>query len=274
MTAVAVMTTVELLSFSPQALRADNLFASLVTTSKGRVEIVRRSQYRGGSDLLMLWGPGHPSRFEPMRKQIAAGGHVVCFDLSYFDRHRKVRVSIDAAHPQAYVMRKDRPDTRWRAEGLRTENVWNPDGPVIVAGIGDKAKLQYGSMVDTWERDQIAACKARGWKVQYRPKKRDGSGPPGIFVASSAVPIETALRGASLVMTWHSNVAVDAIRMGIPVVCRDGAAAAVCPSALPPAGQVPPLSAALRDRFLANLCWFQWVPDEPGFWPFLAELLA
>ncbi len=108
----------------------------------------------------------------------------------------------------------------------------------------------------------MTACRAAGRDVQYRGKR------------SSCVPIDRALQGAGLVVTWHSNVAVDAIRMGVPVICKDGAAAAVCPSELPPSGQVPPLSAALRDRFLANLAWFQWLPDEPGIWPFLQELFA
>ena len=50
------------------------------------------------------------------------------------------------------------------------------------------------------------------------------------YLGLSLPLIDQALTGCSLVVTWHSNVAVDAIRMGIPVVCRDGAAAAVCPS--------------------------------------------
>jgi hypothetical protein len=51
-------------------------------------------------------------------------------------------------------------------------------------------------------------------------------------VLTTDQPIEHVLAGASLVVTWHSNVAVDAIRLGIPVICREGAAAAVCPSEL------------------------------------------
>jgi hypothetical protein len=81
------------------------------------------------------------------------------------------------------------------------------------------------------------------------------------------------LAGSSLLVTWHSNVAVDAIRMGIPVVCREGAAAAVCPSELPET--IAPMADDVRDRFLANLAWFQWRPDEaPEFWRWVPEVLA
>ena len=74
-------------------------------------------------------------------------------------------------------------------------------------------------------------------------------------------------------MTWHSNIAVDAIALGIPAVCVDGAAAAVCPAELPE--EVRPFDPALRDRFLANLAWFQWAPSEAReCWAFLRGLLG
>jgi hypothetical protein len=61
--------------------------------------------------------------------------------------------------------------------------------------------------------------------------------------------------------------------MGIPVVCRDGAAAAVCPNLL--TDHPEPLSPDVRQRFLANLAWFQWRDDEAeSLWRFLQELLA
>jgi hypothetical protein len=87
-------------------------------------------------------------------------------------------------------------------------------------------------------------------------------------------PIDQALAGASLVVTWHSNVAVDAIRLGLPVICRDGAAAAVCPSDFRTTDPQP-LPASVRDRFLANLAWFQWSNSEAAaFWPWAQEMLS
>jgi len=39
--------------------------------------------------------------------------------------------------------------------------------------------------------------------------------------------------------------------------------------------EAPPLAADVRDRFLANLAWFQWAPSEAAqTWRFLTELLA
>jgi hypothetical protein len=256
--------SVEVLRFEPQSRRTAALFEALTDAARKRgIEVSDSSTYRGQSDWLMLWGAGAPSRFGPMAEQIARGGRVLAWDLAYWDRYQKMRVSINGPHPQQWVMTKDWPADRFIADRVPVSNDWNPDGPVIIAGLGDKARVQYGAdIIDAWEARMKAECQARGWAVTYRAKR-------------DPLPIEQALKGASLALTWHSNVAVDAIRMGIPVVCQDGAAAAVCQSVLPPTGQVRPLSAALRDRFLSNLAWFQWNTGEAAqCWAWLRELLA
>lgn len=262
----ALVLTVELLQLQPQSHRATVALEALRRAAPAaHVQVTPTTSYRGGSDLLLLWGPGAPNRFEPMRQHVAGGGHVIALDLSYWQRDHKVRVSIDTAHPQAWVMRREWPSSRVRSDRIVVENRWNPDGPVILANIGEKALVQYGAAVATWEARLTQACRARGCVVVDRPKR------------GSIVPIDRALKGASLLVTWHSNAAVDAIRLGIPVICQDGAAAAVCPSELPAFDQPQPLAQALRDRFLANLSWFQWgtTPAEAlGCWRWLRELLA
>jgi hypothetical protein len=275
----AVALAVEILTCQPENVRATKLFAALAAARPHGVTVAQTQRYRGGSEWLMLWGPGAPERAEVMRQHVAAGGHAIVWDLAYWQRDVKARVSIDAAHPQAWVMRRDWPASRLAADLVPpVSHAWNPRGPVVVAGIGDKARVQYGAgTVDAWERSMIVACRER-WpdrQVVYRKKKVSSPEPSDVCLSSPAIPIEQALRGASLVVTWHSNVAVDAIRLGIPAVCRDGAAAAVCPSALDPVADPAPLPDAVRDRFLANLSWFQWAPSEAqACWAFLEAVLA
>lgn len=269
--------TVEMLAFRPETPRARSVMNALVSQAHPYARVRNTFQYQGGSDVLCLWGPGAPDRFEPMRRQLAAGRRVVCFDLAYWDRHQKFRVSIDAAHPQAWVMRRDWPRIRFENDqlytGVAVADVWKTDGPVIVAGIGEKARVQYGDAVSAWERTMIDEARRRGRTVWYRPKKPDQPAPTGVLRAPTG-PIESVLTGASLVCTWHSNVAVDAIRLGIPAICRDGAAAAVCPSTWTE-DEPQPLSVSIRDRFLGNLAWFQWSTSEAAAcWAWLAELLS
>lgn len=276
-TAVAV--DVEMLTFQPENVRATRLFAALAAACPLGIATTQTARYRGASPWLMLWGPGAPERAEVMRQHIDAGGRAIVWDLAYWNRDVKARFAIDAAHPVAWVMRDALPTGRLQGDVMFTpvSDQWNPTGPVVVAGLGEKARVQYGAgTVDAWERSMIAACRAR-WPdrpVVYRKKKVGSPEPDGVQVTGPGVPIEQALRGASLVITWHSNVAVDAIRLGLPVVCRDGAAAAVCPSTLDPDAAPQPLSAAVRDQFLSNLAWFQWAPSEAvACWRFLEGLL-
>lgn len=276
MPAVAV-SAVEVLHCQPEIDRAGLALRALATSAASAGHHTNRTTtYRGDAPWLVLWGPGAPARAAIMRQHIARGGHVLALDLSYWQRHAKVRVSIDAAHPSAWVLRRDWPTERLKTDGIAIRDQWNPDGPIIIAGIGRKARAQYGDAVAAWERDMIAACRRR-WptrRLVYRVKQMDAPRPPDVAVDCGLGPIDAALCGASLVITWHSNVAVDAIRQGIPVVCKDGAAAAVCPAELPDAPV--PLPTSLRDRFLGNLAWFQYeLPREARlFWTWAEAVLS
>jgi hypothetical protein len=275
----AVATAVELVQFPPESTRALGLFTALTAAAQGAgVEVVTTTQYRGGTPWLLLWGPGAPARRTVMDRHLLAGGHVLAWDLSYWSRNHKARVSFDAAHPWKWVMRSSLPALRFQSDPVPVENAWKPNGHVVVAGLGDKARVQYGpDVIDAWERAMIRDCRER-WPtrpVMYRKKKIASPVPDRVEVASCGTPIETVLRGASLVVTWHSNVAVDAIRLGIPAICRDGAAAAVCPSTLE--AEPTPLPVAVRERFLHNLAWFQWgtSPAEcAAFWTFAQGMLS
>lgn len=267
--------TVHVLHVAPQTGRAKAALQAISAAAAHARHVVSDSNVHGlaaPADVLVLWGPGEPSRIAITQQHVATGKHVVALDLAYWQRETKFRVSIDAAHPHGAVMRRDLSPSRLLADGIRLEHAWEPTGPVIVAGIGDKATVQYGAVVRDWEDTMIAEARARGYAVQYRRKKQDGAIPHDVTPTRDG-PIDPVLRGAALVITWHSNVAVDAIRLGIPVICRDGAAAAICPPTWPE--RLAPPDDALRARFLANLAWFQWAPSEAdACWAFLLEVLA
>ena len=271
--APASIRSAEFLTFEKSSSRAAQIFGALMTAAPD-IRMKHSYHYTGDSDLLVVWGAGSPLRWPALERQRSMGKHWVAFDLAYWHRDVKVRLSIDAPHPQAWVMAREWPAHRWQADRVPVSDAWDPSGPVIVAGLGDKARVQYGAgVVDRWEGEMIRQSQARGRRVLYRPKAAHSPVPAGLSAVIGS--IDAALRGASLVCTLHSNVAVDAIRLGIPVVCQDGAAAAVCPSTIP--ADLRPLAPSVRDRFLANLAWFQWgfTPDEArGCWAFLRELLA
>jgi hypothetical protein len=184
------------------------------------------------------------------------------------------RFSVNALHPQEWVMREPLKQTRFLKKPQGFADWWNPDGHVVLVGLGPKTADQYGLRGSEWEARKLAQIRAAlpGRKVIFRPKP--GSPFTGLDVeADQSSPIERVLDGAYLAVCRHSNVAIDAMRCGIPAAVEDGAAAAVCG---PGFVDRKPVSEAVRAEFFRNLSWFQWSIQEcwkGDCWPFLLKLI-
>jgi len=232
--------------------------------------IVRNQRYLGQSDLLMVYGMGHVGRRPWIDKHLSSGRHMVGFDLGYWMRggetDRAMRMTIDQDHPQAWL--DDRPAERFDSSGVKLREDYDPNGPIVLVGLGPKTNTALAQPWLTWERDALKRIRAAYPRAEviFRPKREDGTTLPGTS-KMAGMPIEQVLKGASLVVCRHSNVAVDACIAGIPVVCWDGAASALYGNEL--AFPVRP-TLEQRLRFLRNLAWFQWRPSEAAqCWQFL-----
>jgi len=233
------------------------------------VPFVQGDDYTGRGKMLVLYGGGAPDRQAAMRQH---RGTWVALDLGYWNRDATMRVSINSLHPAPELMRDFGPE-RFAASGLKLREDADPAGPIIIIGMGNKSRETHGG---GWERRALERVRAvyPGRPVVFRPKNRSDSVPmPGCQLSDPTRPIVEVLRGASLVVCRHSNVAVDACLAGVPVVCEDGAARALygCDLAAP----INP-SAAERLAFLERLAWWQWNFDElkrGAFWNWLQQLV-
>lgn len=224
--------------------------------------------YEGGARLLMTYGLGHPERRVWQEAHKRSGGRVVGWDLGYWHREEAMRLTIDDDHPARLLW--DMPAKRWARARIALRNDCDPAGPIVLVGIGRKSRAQFGFAAMEWEQRTLAAIQQAypGRPVVYRPKRPESL--DGCPVAAGA--IEDVLRGASLVVCRHSNVAVDACIAGVPVVCEDGAAAALYGSDLRDPFNPDVMQ---RRRFLENLAWWQWKPSEaPQAWQFLLTACA
>lgn len=223
--------------------------------------------YTGNSGLLMSYGLGHLQRRQWTEGHVSNGGRLIGWDMGYWDRDVAMRCTIDQGHPHRWL--RDMPEDRWASAGIALRNDWNPKGPIVLVGMGVKSRHQFGFQGQEWELRTLAAIRAATKReVLYRPKKTEQLD----RCRNAEGPIEEALRGASLVVCRHSNVAVDACIAGIPVVCEDGAAKALYGSDL--TCPVNP-SEAERLRFLQNLAYWQWTPSEAmQAWKFLLTVLG
>lgn len=232
---------------------------------------------RPGS-VLVTYGLGGRDRLPHAQEHQRRGGRFVAFDAGYWERKtldRKFRLSIDGFHCPALIMRGPDPSgDRLASSGLMITDAHHPKGDIVLVGNGPKSQAIGAA---GWAAAKSRELRNR-WpqrRVVYRPKRavieRDI-----VSVGVDAVnPIETVLQKASLVVCLHSNVAVDACRMGIPVVCEDGAASAIYPSRLEDEAAQP--DAETRMRFLRRLAWWQWSRSEVQrgeIWPWLLEQLA
>lgn len=226
--------------------------------------------------MLVLYGMGGPDRagYRDHRPLIA-------FDAGYWQRKlephkRKFRVSFNGDHCPDYIFKGACP-SRQRLDSARLAfgEVARLQGPILLVGNGPKT-LVSGALGWTAKRSRDVKMAFPERRVIYRPKpRRPKEG--GVMYSSLSSPndIDDVLNGISLVVCRHSNVAIDACRLGVPVVCDAGAAACIYPSKLADFRLQPSMEKRLE--FLTRLAWFQWSPEEclgDVFWPWALKMLC
>jgi hypothetical protein len=212
---------------------------------------------------LVLYGLGGADRFG-----YASRSRLMSFDLGYWERkcaNRKFRVAVNGLHSPQLIMGGKPPGAgRWLCSGLTMQQSGALRGPVLLVGNGPKSNAVGAN---GWAAAKSRELKALGLPVLYRPKPGKPEEPGVIHDGIAEGEIEDVLARVSLVVCRHSNVAVDACRLGVPVVCEDGAAAAIYPAAMADRDKQP--ARQVREEFLHRLAWWQWSREEVqngAFW--------
>lgn len=189
---------------------------------------VESSVYQASSPWLLLYGVGEPTKAAARKGQLKRGWNVGMFDLGYFGKTddpmtNHGRVSLNDLHPHRCMGVTPADPARWLSHGISLREDWDPQGPIIVIGMGQKSRAQL-KLVD-WEYSKLREMQRRfpKRKILYRPKRTEHE----LFwphTSNPDTPIQEVIRGASLVVCRHSNVGVDCCIAGIPVETEDGAA--------------------------------------------------
>lgn len=249
------MATVEILS-------AHKLSASMMPVINGLRHAMHRdgctvrstSIYEGQSEWLMLAGVGSSAHHAARVRQIANGGRVLHWDHGYFDREKvtgNMRMCIDADHPQHLLDFTPDDSSRWDAAGIALREDFDPDGHVVLVGMGEKSRSYLNQ--HRWEEhtfERLVRQYGRQ-RIVYRPKGVDRKRLP--CQTDKRIDIADVLRGAALVVCRHSNVAVDATIAGVPFQAIDGAAMWLASK---------PFTVENRVAFLRRLAWWQWRSHE------------
>lgn len=232
-------------------------------------------EYRPCSTLL-LFGLGGADRLPIAERHMQSGKTLVAFDLGYWDRKlplnlRKYRVAINGFHPRN-VMNGPYPGAkRWQSANLEIAPARTVIGPIMLVGNAPKS-VAVGAGDWTANKSRELRELFPEAKILYRPKPKRPHEPGVIYDEVSTGQIESELSRVSMVVCRHSNVAVDACRLGVPVVCDDGAAACIYPQQLQNYLQQP--SDKERAEFLHRLGYWQWSANEAReFWQWIIKAI-
>lgn len=243
------------------------MFSAMVRTAPRTVKVSVVAKPSGYADFAVLWGLTAPHSLQDAARQTEAGGRIICLDLGYFSRDKPdpmIRVSIDHGHPWRLFDSTPSDDTRLRELPVSIWDGYQRDGHVVVVGLGDKSRskdLRY------WERDVTEKLREEfpDRELVYRPKFKSSVRNIDGLITRADLDVRDVLKGASLVVCVHSNVAIDAVCAGVPFRCSDGAAYWLSDKEY---------SLENRVLFLRKLSYWQWRPSEAAsMWKFLLEML-
>lgn len=250
---------------------AKAMIESLIA-SAGALDVRRLEAEPRPDAYVVLYGLGGSDRV-----RFANRKRLIAFDAGYWERrgnNQKWRVSVGGFHCPSRIMAGASPGpARWQSSHLQFHAAKPHHGPILLVGNGPKSNV-VGA--DGWSARKCEELRKAfpGQRILYRPKPRRPHEPGVKHDGIAGGLIDDALKNVSLVVCRHSNVAVDACRLGVPVVCDDGAAASIYPQRLEDWERQP--SDATRLDFLHRLAWWQWTTAEcrsGAFWDWIVGVL-
>lgn len=204
-----------------------------------------------------------------MKDAVAAGKTVVFVDLGYWGRRDGGRyrgyhkVAINSRHPTAYIEslygftapreRRLMPKLiPWRAPGKH----------ILLCGMSERAANAVGLDANEWELKTIERIrKVTDRPIVYRAKPSWRGASPLPHTKFDPHPtIGPALENCHIVVGRHSNACCEALILGVPAYCEDGAA---YPLSIHDISQIEsPIRPENRAEWLNALSWCQFSVAE------------
>lgn len=204
---------------------------SSATVLQEDARVAKSRQYDSLTDLVMFYGYSKVLR-DVGEEYKARGGKYVVWDLGYWarkDEHDPMqgyhRFAVNVYHPTGFEVAGTYRDDRLGLLPKVKGNLWDQKGHILLAGMSEKSAGVYGLGPEEWERfAAIRLLKITRRPIVYRPKPSwlHSGQIPGAKKSDPGTSLKDDLTGCALVVTHHSNVAMDALRYGIPVHCVTG----------------------------------------------------
>jgi hypothetical protein len=156
-----------------------------------------------------------------------AGKVAILIDLGFWGRQEGGRLSgyhkfvVNDLQPGSYFMEHKHPSDRFDRFGIDVKS-HNPDGEyILLAGMSGKAAGVYGLKPEEYERSVIKKLREiTDLPIVYRAKPtfKDATKLEGTIYSAPEEDINDVIQKARIVVSHHSNVAVDSIIAGKPVI--------------------------------------------------------
>lgn len=213
------------------------------------------------ADVAIAYGWVHKHVFDAYQ---ADGKSFAYFDLGYWNRRPSVkpldghyRLAINA-WDTAHVMRRDCPADRFKALGIETNEPRLNGQEILIAGMSAKAAKVHGYDYGEWESQ--AKKEIERMKLKYPIRLRDKPNKKN----KATETVTAALSRARILITRHSNAAVDALVAGVPFYAEHGVGALLSPTELT-SGMIEQPSFSdekVRNQLLYDIAYAQWSPPE------------
>lgn len=216
-------------------------------------------QHPADFDAAIFWGYVNSCQ-AIMRGYRGAGKAAVYLDLAYWDRQNCYKVSVNSRHPVEYFQLYKHDDSR-RKKFVKELLPYRQRDNILVAGMGSKAAwAEKLEPLNSWETNAIAEIKRHTDRpIHFRPKTPDAPPIPG-STYSPGIPLSVALASANVVVTHHSNVAVDGLINGAPAFAFAGVSSVI---GLQDLSKIEtPLYSDHREQWLNDVAYCQWSIKE------------
>ena len=213
-------------------------------------------------DLLVLWGV---RRRELIERQKKAGGEVCILERGYLgDRMRETSVSFGGGLNGRGEFRCDRFGnlTRFRKKFrdlIKPRDIPQDGYALLIGQVPGDMSIAHVN-IEPWYQKTATDLLAEGWCVKFRPHPMApggaAAGGRGLDILGGS--LAESLAGAAIVVTFNSNMGVDAALFGRPVVAFDEGS-----MAWPIAGKsVSEIIEPPRLTWAARLAWCQYSEYE------------
>ena len=211
-------------------------------------------------DLAVIWGWRQHHVIASAR---AAGVPVLVMERGYLgDRFQWTSIGFNGLNGRATFPRSDDSGARFAKYFTLGIDRGHADYILLAGQVAGDQSID-GVDIDRWYAETVKGLSWASMPVAFRPHPihRERYGPqmvPGAEVLGGT--LKEALHGAAWVVTYNSNMGVDAAIAGVPVVACDQGSMA-WPVAGHAADDLPePLDD--REPWAADLAWAQWLPHE------------